>query len=75
MKLEEIRNHYFIHSNEGEIKSFYASSDEQAEDIMACDKSLPKDVELDLNRFDPDKRQWHHVTTQMTMSATCNPEP
>lgn len=63
------RSRYFIHSDEGEIKSFYASSDEQAENIMSCDKSLPKNVQLDLNRLDPIGQQWHHITTRMTISS------
>jgi len=74
MKKNTTRNQYFIHSDEGEVTSFYASSDEQAEDIMARLESLPKDVQLDLNRFDPDKREWHHITTQMTMTATWKTE-
>lgn len=61
------RNRYFIHSDEGEIRSFYARSDEQAENIMARDKSLPKDVQLDLNRFDG--QHWHHVAAQMTITC------
>jgi hypothetical protein len=69
MKIQSTRNRYFIHSDEGEVKSFHAGSDEQAEDIMSCDKSLPKNVQLDLNRFDPTNQQWHHITTQMRMSA------
>ena len=68
MKLNTTRNRYFIHSDEGEIKSFYASSNEQAEDIMSCDKSLPKNVQLDLNRFDPIGQKWHHITSQVTLS-------
>ena len=69
MKLNTTRNQYFIHSDEGEIKSFYASSDERAEDIMSSDRSLPKNVQLDLNRLDPIGQKWHHITTRMTVSS------
>jgi hypothetical protein len=60
---------YFIHSELGEVKSFEAYSDKNAQDIMACDKTLPKDIQLDLNQYDP-KTGWRHVSSMMTMTAS-----
>jgi len=59
---------YHIHSENGTEKSFYAENNEEAEDIMYCDKCLPKNIQLDLNRYNEDGT-WTHVTTMMKMSS------
>lgn len=60
---------YYILSEIGTEKSFYASNDEEAEDIMFCDKRLPKDIQLDLNRRNDDGT-YSHVTSTIRVSKT-----
>ena len=63
------RYEYYIYSEVGTEKSFYAENDKEAEDIMHCDKKLPKDIQLDLCRREGDGSQ-AYVTTFMRFSKS-----
>lgn len=61
---------YTIHFETGDVKSFFASNDEEAEDILFEDKTLPKNIQLDLNHWDGDK--WNHITSMLRISSDKN---
>jgi hypothetical protein len=63
---------YHIHSDYGTEASFYAPSDAKAEDKFHSLKNLPKNVQLNLNRYDRNCDEWHHVTSSIRISNTCN---
>lgn len=61
---------YHVHSNIETVDSFYASNDEEAEDIFHSNKNLPPNIRLDLNRFNIETNDWTHITSSIRIPAS-----